>query len=225
MKKLIALVHYCQPFTIFQIFTIYLRYLLGGGFIMAAIGMGKLSNIKMPIAAIDQPIQNLQPIQQFFRVMIDSGMYWNFIGWAQIAAGILLMTQRFAALGTALFFGMILNIFIITISYDFRGTPIVTGLMLLATIYLLLWEIDKWQFFFTSFPPKEWVVPPVLKISEHPYWIVLGVILILNIILFVFLNLHLPYQMLSCLVVGFIGFIVFMTNQKRLIMAQYKEVY
>jgi len=36
-----------------------------------------------------------------------------------------------------------LNVFFITISYDFRGTPVVTGLMLLATVYLLIWDYDR----------------------------------------------------------------------------------
>ncbi|TAE90575.1 MAG: hypothetical protein EAY81_00645, partial [Bacteroidetes bacterium] len=113
MKNLIALVHRLQPILAFQIFTIYLRYLLGGTFIMAAFGMGKISGSAIPIASLDEPIQNLGPVQLFFRVMVESGFYWDFIGWAQLAAGVLLMTHRFAALGAALFFGMMLNIFII----------------------------------------------------------------------------------------------------------------
>ncbi|MCI0750718.1 MAG: hypothetical protein L0Y35_02675 [Flammeovirgaceae bacterium] len=127
--------------TFLQVFTIYLCYLIGGAFIIAAFGMGKVSGQANLINSMDHPIQDLQPIQQFFRVMVDSGLYWKFIGWTQILAGILLMTQRFAKLGALIFFGLILNIFIITISYEFKGTPVVTGFMLLATSYLLVWDI------------------------------------------------------------------------------------
>jgi hypothetical protein len=36
-----------------------------------------------------------------------------------------------------------LNIFVITLSYDFRLTPFVTGAMLMATLYLLVWDYDR----------------------------------------------------------------------------------
>jgi uncharacterized membrane protein YphA (DoxX/SURF4 family) len=94
-----------------QIFTIYLRYLIGGAFVIAAIGMGKLSGEAMPIAEINKPIQDLQPIQQFFRIMAVSGLYWQFIGWSQIACGAMLMVQKWAKMGAVIFFVIMLNIF------------------------------------------------------------------------------------------------------------------
>ena len=122
-----------KPFL--QIFTIYVRYLIGGAFIIAAIGMGKLGGPKVDImGASAAPLNDsISRIALFFKVMQESGLYWSFIGWSQIIAGVLLISQRFSKLGAAIFFGLILNIFIITLSYDFRGTPIITGLMLLAT--------------------------------------------------------------------------------------------
>ena len=35
------------------------------------------------------------------------------------------------------------NIFVITISFDFPGTPIITGLMLLAGLLLLAWDWNR----------------------------------------------------------------------------------
>jgi hypothetical protein len=35
------------------------------------------------------------------------------------------------------------NVFVITISIDFAGTPVITGLMLLAVIYLLCRDYDR----------------------------------------------------------------------------------
>lgn len=52
--------------TFLQVFTIYLRYLIGGAFIIAAFGMGKISGTSNLIDSMSQPIQDLQPIQQFF---------------------------------------------------------------------------------------------------------------------------------------------------------------
>jgi hypothetical protein len=79
----------------------------------------------------------------FFETLYRSGPYWRFLGLAQVVAGLLVLTRATATLGALAFFAIMLNVFFITISYDFRGTPVVTGLMLLATVYLLLWDYDR----------------------------------------------------------------------------------
>ena len=47
-------------------------------------------------------------------------------------ANLLLLTQRYALLGALAYVSIMANIFVITLSYDFGGTPIITGLLLLA---------------------------------------------------------------------------------------------
>ncbi len=42
-----------------------------------------------------------------------------------------------------LYFPVIVNIFLITLSMGFRGTPVITGLMLLGSIFLLCWDYDR----------------------------------------------------------------------------------
>ena len=168
-----------------QVFTIYTRYLVGSAFVIAAIGMGKLDGSSNLIYSMDKPIQDLQPIQQFFRVMADSGLYWKFIGWSQIVCGALLMTQRFASLGALIYFGLILNIFIITISYNFAGTPVITGLMLMAATYLLLWDI---RLFLPLVTQKETARYPKLALIVHPFWSWLGASIIFLILLCFFLT-------------------------------------
>lgn len=79
----------------------------------------------------------------FFETLYRSGPYWRFLGLAQVAAGLLVLSRRTATLGALAFFAIMLNVFVITLSYDFRGTPVVTGLMLLATLYLLLWDYHR----------------------------------------------------------------------------------
>jgi hypothetical protein len=76
----------------------------------------------------------------FFEVLYQTGLYWQFIGWAQLLAGFLLMTQRYAKLGALVNFPILLNVFVITISMEFGGTPLITGLMLLANAMLLIWH-------------------------------------------------------------------------------------
>lgn len=216
MNKLIKLICFFRKFKALQIFTIYLRYLIGGSFVMAAIGMGNLSANPFPLAlAANKPIQDLEPIQLFFRVMAESGLYWNFIGWSQIIAGGLLMTQRFASFGAAMFFGIILNIFVITVSYGFTGTPIVTGLMLLAVSFLLLWDIEKWQFLFRPYTNKNLTAPQPLQVIGKPFWEILGLVLFILIITLYVLGYDIIIQMASCLLLGLIGFVLYFLLPKR----------
>jgi len=104
-------------------------------------------------------------IGAFFETLYRSGPYWRFLGLAQVLAGLLVLWRPTAALGAVAFFAIMLNVFFITLSYDFRGTPVVTGLMLLATVYLLLWDYDRLRGLFglgaagAAGPPPE----PALK--------------------------------------------------------------
>ncbi len=197
----------------FQIFTIYLRYMIGGAFIIAAFGMGKVTKTKVNLmGSLDAPIQDLQPIQQFFRVMIDSGLYWQFIGWTQIIAGALLMTQRFARLGALIFFGLILNIFVITIAYKFTGTPVVTGLLLLAATYLLIWDLRALQFLFFDNVQAERIS---LKVMDNMYWTWLGLIMVFTILGFAVIKPNLALELGVPFLEGLIGFILFFTVVKR----------
>ncbi len=203
---LLAFIDYWKQKTFLQIFTIYLRYLIGGTFIIAAFGMGKVSGTSNLINSMDHPIQDLQPIQQFFRVMTDSGLYWKFIGWTQIIAGALLMTQRFARLGALIFFGLILNIFIITVSYDFSGTPLVTGLMLLATTWLLMWDLRSLQVLVRD-DVTLYQVP--LKLMDSSYWMWLGMLIMLSIIGLAVFNPNIVLELGIPFAEGLIGFILF----------------
>jgi hypothetical protein len=71
---------------------------------------------------------------------IRTGTYWQFLGWAQVIAGVLLLIPATSTLGAVLFFPAIVNIFLITFSLEFTGTPVLTGGMLLANLFLLCWD-------------------------------------------------------------------------------------
>jgi hypothetical protein len=209
MKSIVRLIEKAKTNVLLQVFTIYLRYLLGGAFVIAAIIMGKLSNVPMAIANNSQPIGELQPLQQFFRVMNESGLYWNFIGWTQIACGVLMMTQRMAKLGALIFFGIILNIFLITISYGFNGTPVVTGLMLLGAIYLLLWDIGSLQYI--AFTPDENNLPKSVsgKLIDSNYWTVLGFLMLASVATGTLLKWPMVIVLFIPVVEGLAGLIVY----------------
>ena len=114
-----------------QIIIIYTRYLLGGAFVFASII--KIKGLRFTSdSGADSPIHSAW---HFFETMYESGLYWKFIGIVQLIAGCLLMTQKYSKLGAVINFPIILNIFIITLSYDFNYTPLVTGMMLLAMCF------------------------------------------------------------------------------------------
>lgn len=83
------------------------------------------------------------PVGYFFDAMYQSGGYWRFLGWSQLVAGALLLIPATATLGALLFFPIILNIFVITVALHFTGTPLITGLMLLACLFLLCWDYHR----------------------------------------------------------------------------------
>ena len=116
-------------------FTWFTRILLAAGFIPT--GMVKLLGHRFTTITADSPIG------AFFEAMYQTGLYWQFLGFSQVLAGVLLLIPRTAHLGALLFLPIVTNIFIVTVSLGFRGTPVVTGLMLLAVVYLNAWDYHR----------------------------------------------------------------------------------
>jgi uncharacterized membrane protein YphA (DoxX/SURF4 family) len=85
------------------------------------------------------------PIGYFFDALYQSGGYYNFLGFIQLFAAALLLIPRTSILGAVIYFPIILNIFIITVSLHFTGTWLITGFMLLANLFLLGWDYPKWK--------------------------------------------------------------------------------
>ena len=151
-----------------QLFTIYLRYLLGAAFVFASI-------VKIQGQRFTTDSGSTAPINEswhLFETLYQSGLYWHFIGWGQCLAGFLLMTQFFATLGAVLFLPVMLNIFVITISYYFAATPIITGLMLLANIYLLIWDWPRLKV--VAWPLQSTFVPVDYLLLKRSSWAYLG---------------------------------------------------
>ncbi|HEX8395597.1 MAG TPA: hypothetical protein VF665_24810 [Longimicrobium sp.] len=116
-------------------FTAVTRGLLALAFIPS--GMVKLLGHRFTTMPIETPVGF------FFEAMYRTGFYWNFLGAAQVCAALLLIFPRTATAGAVVFFPIILNIFLITASVGFKGTPVITGLMLLAALYLLCWDYPR----------------------------------------------------------------------------------
>ena len=82
----------------------------------------------------------------------DLGMYAQFIAGSQIIAGLLLFTQRFATLGAVLTFPIIPNIFMVTVSLKWQGTPYVNAFLILMNAWLLAYDYHKLKFILTDKP-------------------------------------------------------------------------
>jgi uncharacterized membrane protein YphA (DoxX/SURF4 family) len=109
--------------------------LLALGFLPS--GLTKVLGNRFTLLGLDSPVGF------FFEAMYRTGFYWRFLGLCQLAAALLLVIPRTATVGALIYFPLALNIFVITVSLHFKGTPFITGLMLLANVYLLCWDYDK----------------------------------------------------------------------------------
>ena len=85
------------------------------------------------------------PVGYFFDGFFSAAGYYQFVGFMQLAAAALLLLPWTATIGAMVYLPIIVNIFVITVSVGFGGTVVITGMMLLANIYLLCWDSDRWK--------------------------------------------------------------------------------
>lgn len=195
-----------RNFPVLQRFTVFTRLLLGVGFI--APGLTKLLGNRFTSLGTDTPIGF------FFEALYQSGLYWRFIGAAQITAAVLTLIPRTATWGALCFFPILLNIFVITVSMSFAGTPVITGLMLLANLYLLCWDYHK-------FKPVLFQQPtPALSFTEvTPHWVEragYAMVLVTSLTLLLttrgILTRIPPAWLLSLLLTGLLGGLLILTG-------------
>ena len=125
-----------KTYRIFRMFYWFLKISLGIGFILS--GIRKLPGVKFTQIPISDPIG------LFFEGMYQTGFYWNFVGYYQILAGILLMLPWLKRLSPILIFPVTVNIWLVSLSLHMTGTPVITSLMLLGNIFLLVWHLKSY---------------------------------------------------------------------------------
>jgi hypothetical protein len=118
-----------------QIFTAFVRVLLAVGFIPPS--LKKI--VGQPFTALPDST----PVGHYFNALYQTGFYYEFLGWGQLVAALLLLVPRTAHLGALAFFPIILNIAVLTSSVGFAGTNYITALMLVAATYLVAWDYDR----------------------------------------------------------------------------------
>jgi len=192
-----------------QVFIIYTRYLIGGAFVFASLIKIKGNRFTGESGA-SNPIHSAW---HFFETMYQSGLYWKFIGVSQLVAGLLLMTQKYSKLGALLNLPIILNIFIITISYYFAYTPIITGLMLLANVILILWEWDELKILF-NLPP---ITDKYMRLEKDRLWQVTGLILFTFTVIYRISveKYNFGFWFITCFIAGIIALLVGLKREKK----------
>ena len=76
----------------------------------------------------------------------DLALFARFIAYSQILIGWLLLSRRFATLGAIMLLPMLLNILVVTISQNWRGTPYVVSVFLLMNLWLLAADFHRLKF-------------------------------------------------------------------------------
>jgi hypothetical protein len=114
-----------------------------------------------------------QPMGHYLEALHHTGYYYNFIGYAQIFAALLLLIPRTVVLGTLIYLPIIFNILILSLAVRFEGSLLTAPLMVIACLYLLCWHYDRIRYVlpFNS-PPALALVPN----SKFPKWFFLGVV-------------------------------------------------
>ena len=118
-----------------QMFTAFTRCLLAVGFIPPSIP--KIMHKPFTV------LPDSNPVGHYFNALYQTGFYYEFIGWSQIIAAMLLLLPRTAHIGTLMFLPIIVNIAVLTCSVGFKGTWLLTIFMSLAAVWLTAWEYDR----------------------------------------------------------------------------------
>jgi uncharacterized membrane protein YphA (DoxX/SURF4 family) len=115
-------------------FAIFCRVMLAAGFIPA--GIVKVTGERFT------GLPSTNPLGHYFDALFLTRYYYTFIGVGQLTAALLLLIPRTALLGAILYFPIILNIWVLASATRFNGTRLTT-LMLLASLFLLVWDYDR----------------------------------------------------------------------------------
>ncbi|HEX6087168.1 MAG TPA: DoxX family membrane protein [Thermoanaerobaculia bacterium] len=100
------------------------------GLIFFSAGLGKLTHGLTP--GLIGPVWLEERLAQY-----GLSLWAQFVAWSQLLIGALLLSQRFALLGAVMLVPMLVNILVVTISLQWRGTPYVNAVLLAMNLFLL----------------------------------------------------------------------------------------
>ena len=121
------------------LFSIFCRLALAAGFFPS--GMVKIMGERFASG-----LSVNHPMGHYLVALHQTGYYYTYIGVVQVVAAIMLLIPRTVTLGAFLYFPIILNICILTYAVRFDGSLFTAPLMVLANLYLLGWNYEKWKY-------------------------------------------------------------------------------
>ena len=168
----------------FRYFTMFNRIALAAGFIPS--GFTKIFDERFTSLAVNHPMGN------YLEALYHTGIYYPFIGYVQVIAALLLLIPRTATLGALLYFPIILNICILSLSVGFEGSLVSSPLMVYANLYLICWDYDKLKYIFpfTGPPPSTSQVAPAQTHHPFPIKFFIGVATTIALTLLLLFNIH-----------------------------------
>lgn len=108
---------------------------------------------------------------EFLHAFHDIGGFYHFVGGLQLLAAVLLITQRFAALGAVLALPMLVAIGALCWSSAGIPTTTVVTLMTLGTVGLLFWDFHRWRaMFLADGAGMELSVPEGASVIDRRLW-------------------------------------------------------
>lgn len=123
----------------FWILQLLCRILLAYAFIVA--GMVKILDERFASG-----LSELHPMGAYLTALHHTGYYYAFIGYAQVLAAVLLLFPKTVTLGALLYLPIITNIWILSYAVRFEGSFVTSPLMVLANMYILVWNYDKLKY-------------------------------------------------------------------------------
>ncbi len=88
----------------------------------------------------------MHPMGHYLLAWYRTGWYYTSVGVMQVVAAILLLIPRTATLGAVIYFPIILNICLLSLSVRFEGSLVSSPLMVMANLYLFWWDYHKLKF-------------------------------------------------------------------------------
>ena len=119
-------------------FKVFLRFVLAGQ--MFYYGMAKVIPAQFPppgLVTLLKPLGDLAPDDLLWDFVGSSLTYQMFTGWAEVAAGVLLVIPRTAVIGAIIAFADMLQVFVLNLSYDIGLKQTSSHLMFISLF--LLW--------------------------------------------------------------------------------------
>ena len=153
--------------TLYKWFRVFVRFALASQ--MFYYGMAKVIPTQFPPPAlftIVQPVGNLSLTDLLWVFVGSSTAYQMFAGWAEMAAGFLLIVPRLTMLGALIALADMVQVFVLNMTYDF-GLKQISFHLILLSLFLLAPEMRRLaNVFVLNRPAEPSAEPPLFRSPE-----------------------------------------------------------